>query len=88
MTAPSRAVRVVEALERVGVPKKKSHYFSLHAMLDVKHAQAWNTEVIASLVSEDSRRMRPIAEGALLRLWCGEQCFKRYRSELGLPLNC
>jgi hypothetical protein len=84
MTAPGRAAYVVKALERLGVPKKQSHYFSLHAVLDVKHSEAWNREVLASLVKEDPRRARAIAEGAVLRLWCGEQCFRRYREKFGL----
>lgn len=84
MTAPGRATYVVQALNRLGVPKKQSHYFSLHAVLDVKHSEAWNSEVFQTLVAEDGRRARAIAEGALLRLWCGAQCFKRYRREFGL----
>jgi hypothetical protein len=84
MTAPGRAAHVVQGLNRLGVPKKQSHYFALHAVLDVKHSEAWNAEVLAPLVAEDPRRARAIAEGAILRLWCGEQCFKRYRKEFGL----
>jgi hypothetical protein len=84
MTAPARAAYVARGLDRLGVSKKQSHYFALHAVLDVKHSQAWNEEVIRPLVENDARRARPIAEGALLRLWCGEQCFKRYRAEFGL----
>ena len=85
LTAPGRAAQVCRGLDRLGVPKKQSHYFALHAVLDVKHSQAWNAEVLAPLVAEEPRRARAIAEGALLRLWCGEQCFKRYRQEFGLP---
>jgi hypothetical protein len=85
MTAPGRAAQVCKGLDRLGVPKKQSHYFALHAVLDVRHSEAWNAEVLAPLVAEDRRRARAIAEGALLRLWCGEQCFKRYRQEFGLP---
>jgi hypothetical protein len=84
MTAPGRAAHVVKGLDRLGVPRKQSHYFSLHAVLDVKHSEAWNREVLAPLVKEDPRRARALAEGALPRLWCGEQCFRRYRQELGL----
>jgi hypothetical protein len=84
MTAPGRATYVAQGLDRLGVPKKQSHYFALHAILDVKHSQAWNDEVIRPLVEEDPRRARAIAEGALLRLRCGQQCFRRYRAELGL----
>jgi hypothetical protein len=81
LTAPSRATYVSRGLDRLGVPKKRSHYFSLHAILDVKHSDAWIREVVWPLVAEDSRRARAIAEGALLRLWCGAQCFERYRQE-------
>ena len=84
MTAPGRAVYVSRGLDRLGVPKKQSHYFALHAVLDVKHSAAWNTEVLATLVREDGCRARAIAEGALLRLWCGKRCFDRYRRHFGL----
>jgi len=84
MTAPGRARLVVDALDRLGVPKKQSHYFSLHAVLDVRHSECWNSEVLVPLVAEDPRRARAIAEGALLRLLCGELCFERYRAEFGL----
>jgi hypothetical protein len=84
MTAPTRAGYVVQGLERLGVPRKESHYFSLHAVLDVKHSEAWNAEVLAPLVQGDPARARAIAEGALLRLYWGAQCFARYRREFGL----
>lgn len=84
MTAPGRAAYVTQGLNRLGVPKKQSHYFALHSVLDIKHSEAWNLEVLEPLVREDGRRAKAIAEGAVLRLWCGEQCFKRYRQELGI----
>lgn len=84
MTAPGRAAYVTQGLNRLGVPKKQSHYFALHSILDVKHSEAWNVEVLEPLVREDERRGKAIAEGAILRLWCGAQCFKRYRQELGI----
>ena len=84
MTAPGRATYVAQGLDRLGVPKKLSHYFALHAVLDVKHSLAWNAEVLGSLIEEDTRRARAIAEGAVLRLWCGAQCFKRYRQAFAL----
>jgi hypothetical protein len=71
-------------LRRLGVAAKFRHYFSLHAVLDVKHSAAWNAEVIAPLVEEDPRRATAIAEGALMRLACGAACFARYRREFGL----
>jgi hypothetical protein len=35
-------------------------------------------------VREDERRARAIAEGAILRLWCGKRCFEKYRRHFGL----
>jgi hypothetical protein len=84
LTAPGRAAHVTEGLKRLGVSGRVRHYFALHAVLDVRHAEAWNAEVIAPLVAEDKTRARLIAEGALLRLACGQKCFERYRRELGL----
>lgn len=81
MTAPGRAALVTEGLNRLGVPRKQSHYFALHAVLDVKHSASWNSEVLAPLVAEDPHRAGAIAEGALLRLWCGKRCFDRYREK-------
>lgn len=84
LTAPGRAAFVSRGLSRLGVPKKQSHYFALHAVLDVKHSAAWNAEVLGPLVREDGRRARAFAEGALLRLWCGQRCFERYRRHFRL----
>ena len=84
LTAPGRAAYVCRGLDRLGIPKKHSHYFALHAVLDVKHSAAWNAEVLVPLVREDKRRAIAIAEGAILRLWCGKRCFERYRSNFGL----
>lgn len=87
LTAPGRAVHVARGLDRLGVAKKQSHYFALHAVLDVKHSAAWNQEVLVPLVEEDGRRASAIAEGALLRLWCGQRCFDRYRQYFGLSAD-
>ena len=84
MTAPERAAAVARGLDRLGVPARQRHYFALHAVLDVKHSEAWNEEVLIPLVAEDGRRARAIAEGALLRLQCGAECFARYRMHFGL----
>jgi hypothetical protein len=84
MTAPGRAKLVDIGLRRVGVPAKKRHYFAVHAVLDVKHSEAWNAEVLLPLVSEDPRRAQAIGEGALMRLWHGARCFERYRQEFGI----
>ena len=84
LTAPGRATFVSNSLRRLGISGKDRHYFDLHAVLDVKHSTAWNSEVIAPLVQEDHSRARFIAEGALVRLWCGARCFDRYARELGI----
>ena len=83
MTAPGRAVHVARGLQRLGVSPKASHYFALHAVLDVKHSAAWNREIIHSIIAEEPQAATAIAEGALLRLTCGERCFRRYREQFG-----
>jgi hypothetical protein len=82
LTAPSRAVFVARGLKRLGIPAGQRHYFDLHAVLDVSHSAAWNQEVLKPLIAEMPRAATAIAEGALLRLRCGELCFKRYRRRL------
>lgn len=88
MTAPGRSAMVAKGLRRIGLSDRERRYFDLHAVLDVKHSEAWNREVIAPLIAEDPRRARPIAEGALIRLTCGARCFERYRSILRSPEQC
>jgi hypothetical protein len=82
MTAPARAACVNKGLQRLRIPTRKRLYFAVHAVLDVKHSQEWNKEVLRPLVEEDPRRARPIAEGAIIRLWHGQRCFERYRRSL------
>jgi hypothetical protein len=84
MTAPTRAGYVNEGLRRLGVAAKKRHYFAVHAVLDVKHSEAWNREVLRPLVEEDPRRARALGEGAMMRLWHGARTFQRYRREFNL----
>ena len=81
-TAPSRAILVGRGLKRLGVPPEDRHYFDLHAVLDVKHSEAWNAEAIHPLVAENPDVAPAIAEGALMRLEAGAACFERYRAEL------
>jgi len=80
LTAPGRSALVAQGLRRIGLSGKERHYFDLHAVLDVKHSEAWNMEALHPLVSEDPRRAVAIAEGALMRLACGARCFERYRA--------
>jgi hypothetical protein len=82
LTAPGRSAATAAGLRRLGIGGKDRHYFDLHAVLDVKHSEAWNREAIQPLVAEDPRRARALAEGALIRLTCGARCFARYREEL------
>lgn len=79
LTAPGRALQVSAALRRLKVSAKARHYFDLHAVLDVKHSEAWNREVFASIVAEQPEAAPWIAEGALMRLQCGAECFDAYR---------
>lgn len=84
LTAPGRSACTAAGLKRVGLSGKDRRYFTLHAVLDVKHSEAWNREALRPLVEEDPRRATAIAEGALIRLRCGERCFERYRAHFGL----
>jgi hypothetical protein len=85
LTAPGRSALVAKGLRRIGLSDRERRYFDLHAVLDVKHSEDWNREVLHPLVQEDPRRATAIAEGALMRLTCGARCFARYRTALGLP---
>ncbi len=82
LTAPDRSAATAAGLRRLGFSPVERRYFDLHAVLDVKHSEAWNREALRPLVEEDGRRAAAIAEGALMRLHCGARCFERYREEL------
>ena len=82
LTAPARSACTAAGLKRLGFTGRERHYFDLHAVLDVRHSEEWNKEVMRPLVEEDPRRAAAIAEGALMRLQRGACCFERYRSEL------
>jgi Iron-containing redox enzyme len=82
LTAPARSAATAAGLRRLGLSGKQRHYFDLHAVLDVKHSEAWNQEAVGPMVAEDPRRATAMAEGALIRLKCGARCFERYRQDL------
>jgi hypothetical protein len=82
LTAPGRSAAVAAGLRRLGFSARERRYFDLHAVLDVKHSEAWNAEALRPLVEEHPRRATAFAEGALIRLRCGARCFERYRAEL------
>jgi len=84
LTAPARSACTAAGLKRIGLKGRERKYFTLHAVLDVKHSVDWNREAIRPAVEEDPRRATAMAEGALIRLKCGERCFERYRAHFGL----
>lgn len=84
LTAPSRAVKVVRSMDRLGVDRRASRYFRVHAVVDVSHARTWCEEVLKPIVAERPDVAVWMAEGALMRLRAGQRTFERYRCELGL----
>ena len=82
LTAPGRAAQVYRGLTRVGMSPAATQYYLLHSTLDVKHSEAWNTEVLAPLVEAHPETAWALAEGALLRLEAGKRCFDAYRKHL------
>lgn len=84
LTAPGRAQQVNLGLKRVRFSPEARRYYALHATLDIKHSEAWDREVLHPLVSADPRLVRPIAEGALMRLEAGARCFDRYQHHFGI----
>jgi hypothetical protein len=82
LTAPGRSQMVADGLRRLGFSGKERRYFSVHAVLDIKHSEEWNKEAIRPAVEEDPRRATAMAEGALIRLRCGARCFDAYRAHL------
>lgn len=87
LTAPGRVKQVAAGMRRLGLSGRARAYFDLHAALDVSHARAWLREVIHPLVAADPACGQFIAEGALMRLVCGERCFARYGAHLDEALH-
>jgi hypothetical protein len=86
LTAPSRAVRVVEALDRLDVAKSASYYFRLHSTVDIGHWRGWRDNVAIPLVKARPETAVYIAEGALMRLNAGKRTFERYRKHFGVEV--
>jgi pyrroloquinoline quinone (PQQ) biosynthesis protein C len=87
LTAPARSAAVSRTMRRLGFDARMRRYFDLHAVLDIKHSEEWNKEAIRPAVEDQAEgpaRARAMAEGALMRLKCGERCFDRYRAMLGV----
>ena len=82
LTAPGRVKLVSDGMKRLGLNGRMRAYFDLHSVLDVHHSRAWNDEVIRPLLESDWGCARYIAEGALIRLLCGQRCFDRYSQVL------
>ncbi|AQR74133.1 iron-containing redox enzyme family protein [Sphingomonas sp. LM7] len=82
LTAPGRSQATADGLKRLGFSGKERRYFSVHAVLDIKHSIDWNREAIRPAVEEDPRRATAMAQGALIRLKCGARCFEAYRARL------
>lgn len=82
LTAPTRAKLVSDGMRRLGMRYRGRDYFDLHAVLDVHPCESWTREVIRPLVQADPACARLIAEGALMRLVCGQRCFDCYADQL------
>jgi hypothetical protein len=82
LTAPTRVASVDEGLKRLGCAAEQRKYFALHAAIDIEHSAAWNAEALFPLVQEAPACAPYLAEGALMRLICGEQCFEAYSAAL------
>ena len=82
LTAPGRVSLVSQGLKRLDHPPVVRKYFELHASLDVKHSQDWNQHALLPIAKEIPDVLPFVAEGALMRLLCGERCFGRYRETL------
>lgn len=81
LTAPWRADHVAAGLKRLGVgPERK--YYALHATLDVEHSRTWNEEVLTPLAEARPDCIRSLAEGAVMRLMAGADCYEAYRAAL------
>jgi hypothetical protein len=84
LTAPGRVARVGQGLKRLGHPPVVRKYFDLHAVLDVRHAEDWIANCLRPLVRDNPAVAQYLAEGALMRLTCGQRCFEAYRAHFGL----
>ena len=82
LTAPERVKKVSRGMKRLGLDGRMRAYFDLHGALDVSHAKCWIREVIRPLVAGNPLCAKALAEGALMRLRCGNNCFDRYSLQL------
>jgi hypothetical protein len=82
LTSTTRAPKLVDALDRLGIAKAASYYFRLHATVDIGHWQGWRDNIVVPLVAMFPDAAVHIAEGALARLNAGARTFDRYRKHL------
>ena len=82
LTAPDRVKKVSAGMKRLGLDGRMRAYFDLHGALDVSHAKCWLREVIRPLIEASPCCAQALAEGALMRLLCGKQCFDCYSLQL------
>jgi hypothetical protein len=74
-------------MQRLDFPRKARRYFDLHATLDVCHSREWIKEIIRPLVCMHPESAQYLAEGALMRLRCGELCYERYSTALNIHIH-
>jgi Iron-containing redox enzyme len=82
LTAPSRCLKVTKGLKRLGFTNCQYRYYALHSVLDVKHWQGWRDEILRPLIQNNPEAYLPIAEGFLMRLLAGSDCFDVYAQHL------
>jgi len=82
LTAPSRCEKVTKGLKRLGLTNCQYRYYALHAVLDIKHWQGWRDDVLRPLLGENPKAYLAIAEGFLMRLLAGNDCFNVYANKI------
>ena len=82
LTAPGRSAKTAAGPRRLGLGDRHRRDFDLHAVLDVKHSEDWNREVLRPLTVAHPEVAQFVAEGALMRLHCGARYFERSRAHL------
>jgi hypothetical protein len=82
LTAPARCKKVAKGLKRLGFTNAQYRYYALHSILDIKHWQGWRDNILRPLIEENPAACVPIAEGFLMRLLAGSDCFDVYANQL------
>jgi hypothetical protein len=82
LTAPGCSAKTAAGPRRLGLSDRRRRDCDLHAVLDIKHSEDWNREVLRPLIVAHPEVARFVAEGALMRLHGGARCFERSRAHL------